>query len=216
MSGTSGEHRFRERGDIVMYRYVGLGQTFVANAATVDHDDVRSTGVYIAPGTPERQIRVADGSFVPRVIPPGYFERVPVAMQEGVFGGGQTLIVWQPGRAHAVHVHWREPDWAPVWFYVNLQTPMMETPTGFDTTDQFLDIVVDADLNWHWKDEDELEEAVGVGRLTVAEAEAVRIEGEHVVADIEARRWSFDGSYDEWRPDPSWPVPPMPDDWESE
>ncbi len=216
MSETRTERRCRKRGDVVICRYVALGQTFVSVAATVDHDDERSTAVYIAPGTPEKQVRLAAGSFVPRVVPPGFFERTPVTMEEGVYGGGPSLIVWRPGRSHAVHVHWRVETWEPDGFYVNLQEPMTETSAGFETTDQFLDIVVDADFNWHWKDEDELEEAVTVGRFTVAEAEAVRIEGERVVVDIEARRWPFDGSFDDWRPDQSGSIPPLSDDWESE
>lgn len=207
------QRRFRKRGDVVISRYVGLGQTFVAVTATVDHDGDRSTGVYLAPGAPERQVRRADGSFIPRVVPPGYFERVGVTMKDGIYGGGPTLVVWQPGRAHAVHVHWRGETWKPDGFYVNLQEPIIVTADGFASTDQFLDIVVDAELNWRWKDEDELEEAVAVGRLTAGEAQAIRAEGERVVVDIEARRWPFDDSYDGWRPDPAWPVPAIPANW---
>ena len=197
-------------------RYVGLGRTFVAVTATVDHDDDRSTGVYLAPGAPERQVRRADGSFIPRVVPPGYWEREGVRMEDGIHGGGPTLVVWQPARAHAVHVHWRAETWKPDGFYVNLQEPMIVTADGFATTDHFLDIVVDADLNWAWKDEDELEEAVAVGRLTIGAARAVRSEGDRVVASIEARHWPFDGSFDTWRPDPAWPIPEIPADWNDE
>lgn len=213
MNETRSQRRRRTRGDVVTCRYVGLGQTFVLTAATVDHDDERSTGVYIAPETPERQVRLVDGSSVPRVVPPGYFDGAKVRMEDGTYGGGPLLIIWRPGRTHAIHVHWKGESWQPNGFYINLQEPMTETPQGFETTDQFLDIVVDADLTWRWKDEDELEQAVAVGRLTVAEAEAVRDEGERVVADIEARRWPFDGSFDNWRPDPAWTLPALPEDW---
>jgi len=182
----------------------------------VDHDDERSTGVYITTGMPLRRLRPADGSSLPRVVPPGYFERTGVTMHEATRELGPSLIVWRPGGAHAVHIHWRGEDWLPNGFYVNLQEPMTETADGFETTDLFLDIVVDADLGWRWKDEDELEEAAAVGRLTATEANAVRIEGERVVADIEARLWPFDGSYDNWRPDPAWPLPVFPKDWNIE
>lgn len=216
MSGISSERPRRQRGDVVTYRYVGLTQTFLSVAATVDHDDRQSIGVYIAPGAPEESIRMEDGSSLPRVIPPGFFERRLVAIEKRLHGGRPSLRIWQPGRAHAVHVQRQAVTCEPDGFYVNLQEPMIRTLDGFATTDHFLDVVVDADLNWRWKDEDELEEAVAIGRLTVGEAEAVRAEGERVIADIEARRWPFDGSYDDWRPDPAWPLPALPDDWESE
>lgn len=194
-------------------RYVGLGRTFFTAPMIVDHDDERSTGVYITTGMPLRWLGPADGSSLPRVVPPGYFERTRVTMHEDTRERGPSLIVWRPGAAHAVHIHWRGNDWRPDGFYVNLQEPATETPEGFETTDLFLDIVVDADLIWRWKDEDELEEALAVGRLTVTEAKAVRIEAERVVADIEARRWPFDGSYDNWRPDSAWPLPVLREDW---
>jgi predicted RNA-binding protein associated with RNAse of E/G family len=99
---------------------------------------------------------------------------------------------------------------------VNLQTPLERTRFGFRSTDQFLDIVVAPDLSWRWKDEDELAEAVDVGRVTPAEASAIRSEGERVVADIEARSWPFDGSMKDWRPDPAWGIPAITGIWNSE
>lgn len=216
MSGTSGQRRRRQREEVVICRYVGLGQTFFAAPMIVDHDDDRSIGVYLAPGTPFKRLRSAGESPLPRVVPPGYFERVETTMEHRIRDRGPSLVLWRPGGAHAVHVHWRGHLWEPDGFYVNLQEPMTETPDGFETTDLFLDIVVERDLQWRWKDEDELEEAVAVGRITAREAEAVRLEGERVVADIEARRWPFDGSYDNWRPDPAWPLPIFPKDWNIE
>jgi len=216
MTDLKNWRRPRGRGDVVTCRYVALGHTFFEAPMVIDHDNDRSTGVYVATGTPLRRLGRVDGASLPRVVPPHYFEYTPVTMHPGTREHGPSLIVWRPGRAHAVHIHWRGDSWELDGYYVNLQAPMTETVAGFETTDLFLDIVVDADLNWQWKDEDELEEAVAVGRLTVTEADAVRREGERVVAGIEARRWPFDGTFDDWRPDPCWPVPPMPDDWNSE
>ena len=57
-----------------------------------------------------------------------------------------------------------------------------------------------------WKDEDELERAAAEGLLDAAE---VRAEAERVLA---ARPWP--SGWEEWRPDPSWPAPVLPDGWE--
>jgi predicted RNA-binding protein associated with RNAse of E/G family len=79
--------------------------------------------------------------------------------------------------------------------------------------DQELDITISPSLTWRWKDEDKFEERVEHGLLSRAEAEAVRREGEAVIADLEARRRPFDEPWPVWRPDPSWPIPSLPDDW---
>lgn len=198
------------RGDVVVCRYVGLGRTFFAAPLIVDHDDVDWTGVYKLPGMPSRQVAPVDGSALPRVVPPGYFERTATSLQRQERGDNPSLVIMRDGRHHAIHVHWDAGTWAPSGFYVNLQTPAIRDACGLSTVDQFLDIRVDAGLEWEWKDEDELDEAVRVGRLTGSEANAVRAEGLLVVSDIDDRRWPFDGSFDDWRPDPAWTVPAFP------
>ena len=127
--------------------------------------------------------------------------------------GHTVLAMLVPGRSHAVQLHWDMPEWRFRQWCVNLQTPFELTRCGIRSTDRFLDIVVDPSLNWRWKDEDEVEEAVRVGRLTIAEAAAIRNEGERVIADIEAVRPPFSDAYTRWRPDQVWEVPPAPIVW---
>jgi len=38
----------------------------------------------------------------------------------------------------------------------------------------------------------------------------IRAEGERVIADIEAARFPFDGTWCDFRPDPAWPTPVLP------
>jgi hypothetical protein len=50
-----------------------------------------------------------------------------------------------------------------------------------------------------------------VDRAARAEQAAeIRSEGERVVADIEAARFPFDGSWLDFRPDEAWPLPTLP------
>jgi hypothetical protein len=59
------------------------------------------------------------------------------------------------------------------------------------------------------KDEDELAEQVELGCFTAEEAAAARAEGERVLAE-----WPFPTGWEDWRPDPSWPVPELPVVWD--
>ncbi|MYH68134.1 MAG: DUF402 domain-containing protein, partial [Dehalococcoidia bacterium] len=102
---------------------------------------------------------------------------------------------------------WWTPDWEFLGWYVNLEEPLRRTPLGFDLRDLWLDIVVDAERNWQWKDEDEVERVVERGLMSEAVADRIRREGEAVIADIERGAWPFTDDIRDWRPDPSWPTP---------
>ena len=65
------------------------------------------------------------------------------------------------------------------------------------------------DLSWSWKDEHELEAASRLGRFSPDEAAAIRAEGERVIA-----AWPFPTGWEDWRPDPSWPIPQLPEGWD--
>lgn len=162
---------------------------------------------YLAHGTRYLRRDAVDGSPPPRVIPPEKFGTVETHLTVQEWRGTHRLIVTQPGRAHAVFLKWRAPSWEFIEWYVNMQAPLQRTERGFSTEDLYLDIRVAPDRSWSWKDEDELELAVGLGRLSRHEADEIRREGERVIRDIEAGAFPFDGSLLAWRPDPDWNIP---------
>jgi len=84
-----------------------------------------------------------------------------------------------------------EPPHPLVW----LQAPMVVRNGGLETTDHALDVIVEPDGTWRWKDEDDFAEAQALGVFTPAEAAAVRAEGERVIA---ARPWPT--GWEDWRP----------------
>jgi predicted RNA-binding protein associated with RNAse of E/G family len=116
--------------------------------------------------------------------------------------------------AHAIHLWWRPPDWRFGGWYINLQEPIRPTPLGFDFMDHVLDVVIDPDLSWRWKDEEELEEAVRLGLLSRQEAASIRAEGERVIAQLEAREPPFCDGWERWQPDPAWPIPGLAAGWD--
>ncbi len=170
-----------------------------------DRDDLIAH--YLADGTHYLRRVAIDGRPPPRVIPAAAISPAGTRFDVGTWRGSHRLIVTRPGEAHAVFLKWRAPSWDFIEWYVNLQEPLRRTEHGFETRDHFLDIKVAPDRSWQWKDEDELEEAIGAGRVTRAEAHAIRREGESVIPDIEAGRFPFDDSLIDWRPYPSWTIP---------
>ena len=158
--------------------------------------------IWVAPGTPVkwpgvdgRMIREA--SLEERFTGP--WEAVDVAWQ-----GEGVLIVGRPARAHSI---WLFPD-SSGW-YVQLEQPWRPWRLGFDTEDHALDVLAEPDGSWRWKDEDELETALRIGFFTKHQADAIREEGEAVIAE-----WPFPTRWEDWRPEPTWPLPTLPPDWD--
>jgi predicted RNA-binding protein associated with RNAse of E/G family len=81
--------------------------------------------------------------------------------------------------------------------------------------DQILDIVISPDLSdWRWKDEDEFAEAERIGVYTSEQAQAIRAEGERVIARLNAQESPFCDGWDNWLPPDEWSIPKFPLGWE--
>ncbi len=124
-----------------------------------------------------------------------------------------TLQLLRPGDWHAVWVSWL-PSGEHWGWYVNLQEPFERTARGFRTIDLVLDVIVDPDLRWRWKDEDELAVFVERGIIDAPLERRICEEALRVIADAEARRAPFGEGWQAWRPDPAWPLPQLPPGWD--
>lgn len=141
------------------------------------------------------------------------------------FSGGWTLsarrwtsmhvlsFAW-PDVGHAV-LHFWDKDWSPRYWYVNVQRPLERWELGFDTLDQDLDAVVEADRSsWTLKDEEDVARGVELGAYSEAEASRFRQEAEAGIQRLLERHPPFDREWADWRPDPAWPTPALPEGWD--
>jgi hypothetical protein len=105
---------------------------------------------------------------------------------------------------YSLWLMWRQGGF--VGWYVNFERDRVRTAVSVDVVDEKLDLVVDPDGRWRWKDEDELVEAARTGYVDEA---AVRAEAERVLSDPP---WAT--GWEDWRPDPSWEAPQLPEGWD--
>lgn len=196
-------------GNQVLVEMMDFGMPFMRLPVTVVWDRPDELALWFADGTPYSHRVQGNGSGIPRVAPPAAFAQLETRLVPTTAPGRAALAVIRPGQAHAVQLHWDMPGWRFRQWYVNLQTPFERTTRGIRCTDRFLDIVVAPDRTWRWKDEEELDEAVRVDRLSTAEVAAIRAEGARVVLDIETGRSPFTDTYTQWRPDPAWKIPAL-------
>lgn len=119
-----------------------------------------------------------------------------------------TLAVVRPGDRFAIWASWL-PSGEQFGYYVNLQEPMVRTDTGFEAMDLMLDVVVEPDLRWAWKDEHEVDELVRLGVYDASLADELRAVGRSVIQRVEAAAAPFDGSLLQRRPSDG-PLPELP------
>ncbi|MEV6629186.1 DUF402 domain-containing protein [Actinoplanes sp. NPDC051470] len=127
---------------------------------------------------------------------------VPITSRRGT-------LTWHPaGRDYSVR--WLfEPDGSFIAWYGNIEAPAAVNGDVLDTADWDLDVVIGPDRAWRWKDEE-----VFTARLAepdaywVPDERRVRAAGHEIIALAEAGEFPFDGTWCDFRPDPSWP--PLP------
>ena len=160
---------------------------------------------WLAPGTTIAQPILADGRDLHDVTA---LERntLPRASWIGPRRREGALILFPAAAAHSIHAF-------PHGWYVNLERKHVWHDRGVDTRDHILDIVCSSSRRWKWKDEDELRDSVVHEIVSAKLAAEIRAEGDRVVELIE--RWTppFSDGWENWRPDPAWPAPLLPDDW---
>jgi hypothetical protein len=137
----------------------------------------------------------------------------PWGLVETVYAFELTVLLIYGGDAHATHVMWNAGHEFIGW-YVNLQEPLRRTRLGFDFLDQELDMVIQPNGDWRWKDEEHLAEAEQWGVFSPAQCAAIRAEAQRVIAKIEARAAPFDGAWSDWHMPSDWPPPSLPAGWE--
>ena len=150
--------------------------------------------VHHEPGTPRRWV---DGNWY---------------LSVGTWRWAELLVLVVPGERRATWVRWSADRTFQGWA-VNLQSELIRTRLGFDIWDHQLDILVDPDRRWRYKDENELELSVELGRMTRDVANEVRAEARRAVDAIERNAAPFCDSWERWTPDPNWTQPGLVDDW---
>ncbi|HEX4931057.1 MAG TPA: DUF402 domain-containing protein [Gaiellaceae bacterium] len=186
----------KERTDAV-WRDVHRGRVWRAQACRIVEESEETIALWMPRGTPTMLPIDREGRRI----------RIPIEAWELEPSVGWTrdaLTLTRPGRAHSIYVFWRDGEFEH--WYVNFEQPLRRSPVGFDTFDEKLDLIVRPDGTYRWKDEDELEQAAALG---LVDAAAVRAEAARVLEE-----WPFPTGWEDWRPDPSWPIPQLPEGWD--
>jgi hypothetical protein len=204
-----------EPGDVILHQEVWRGRVWAARPLIVVDDTDDRLLLWIPKGT----VRKIPATSLGRVDPPTKEARAIENLARGDWiytehtWDVSSLWILRPGDWHAVWISWSEPGVQLGW-YVNLQFPWRRTSIGIETMDLMLDIVVDPDLSWRLKDEEEFEEVVRRGIFDEQLAQRVRDEVEDVIRSIESEQGPFGEPWPTWTANPNWPIPSLLDGWD--
>jgi uncharacterized protein DUF402 len=215
-NGAGAAPRWRP-GDHILWRYRANGANHsgafhICRPVTVVEDSPERLAVWMAPGTECVRPELADGTPI-HLEPLATRYTKPRVTVRSQWTGTGVLKLAHPGEPWSVWLfwdrHWRFKNW-----YVNLEEPRGRWHGGIDSEDHFLDIAVYPDRSWEWRDEDEFAQAQLAGLLSAEQAERIRAAGRAATRLVRAWGRPFCEEWTEWRPDPRWPTPRLPPDWD--
>jgi uncharacterized protein len=184
-------------GETVALRDIWFGEVWRAVPAAVVSDGPETTAVHIAPGSESVYPVDAEGKEIRLAVRGARRARRLVRRR--------SLVLLRPDAPWSIWHMYGENGSLDHW-YVNFEHMLGRGPATLDYVDHKLDLIVRPDGSVTWKDEDELEEA---GRLGLVDPDAVRRDAKRV---LDERPWPT--GWEEYRPDPAWPVPELPPGWD--
>ena len=192
-----------EAGDDVVVRYITRAGSRVGMTwpFKVVRDDAESTALYIPAGS--TFMRWAYGSDGSRELAEGEWRR-------------SVLRLMYPGLGYSVWLFWEGEPHRFTTYYINFEEPFRRTPVGFRTHDHTLDIVVQPNLSWQWKDRPEFEALVAQGHFGAEFAVSVEQAAEDALARLTRSDPPFDGSWCDWEPPGHWLRPKLHPSWRTE
>jgi hypothetical protein len=154
------QSRFRH-GESILYRELDEhGRIVDTKPVVVVEDSDAQVVLWLPLDTPTKKpVLLNHTPGTPRRWEEGNWELI-----DGVWRWAEILIIVRPDDFRATWVRW-SADRIFEGCYVNMQSKLTRTPLGFDLTDHQLDIVVEPDRNWRWKDQDEQSEEKDNERL---------------------------------------------------
>ena len=177
---------------------------------TVVRDDAAGLVAWLPVGTPYLASRLEDGGDLRSGDPYTAFT-APRIQGTAVWRDFDTLRIAPTGVPWSVWLFFEHGSGRFDGWYVNLEEPHTRDRHGVYSGDHVLDVWVEPDRSHARKDEHELAEAVRQGRYTPEQA--ARIEANAAAAEAVIDAWGppFCDGWENFEPDPAWPLPTLPE-----
>jgi protein associated with RNAse G/E len=126
----------------------------------------------------------------------------------------RLLLVFEHQKYYSTILFWDHTSHAFLCYYINFQLPFQRNQCALDTLDLDLDLIVRPDFSLEWKDVEDYQKAIEQGLILPEWTRQIEIAKVDVLERIEKRKYPFDGSWLDWRPDPNWSPPRLLENWD--
>lgn len=120
------------------------------------------------------------------------------------------LFIHRPDRWSRTSLGWDTATGKLTCWYINFELPATTTPIGIATMDLTVDIWVNPDRTWEWKDRDDFLALLDDHTFDPAIRDHVDAEATEVLAELRGRTGPFADEWLDFRPEPEWTVPKLP------
>jgi predicted RNA-binding protein associated with RNAse of E/G family len=135
-------------------------------------------------------------------------------LEEFTWHTNRVLTITESEKYYSIMLFWNHARNEFLGYYVNFQLPFQRSHCGIDSLDLDLDIVIEPDLSFRWKDEDDYQKAIEQGILIPEWVQNIENAKPEIMERLEKRQYPFDDSWLNWRPDSTWSPPTLPENWD--
>ena len=200
-------------GDMVAWRGIYRDRIWYVQTAIVVKDTVDETVLARLPGAQGR----AERDYVQRKKNGRRrwdFQHEDWILEDFPWHTNRLLFLLEPEQYYSTILFWNHESNSFLGYYINFQLPFIKRDRSIDTLDLELDIDIHPDLSFQWKDVDDYEKGIETGIILPEWVQGVELAKIEILDKLEKRQYPFDGSWLDWRPDPSWKPPQLPENWD--
>lgn len=204
-------------GDVVAFRGIYNNRVSYVQSAVVVQDQPEEIALVVLPGAecfaPANYMSGKHGASG-QWDRWGEYESGDWTMEGYQWRTNRLLFLLYPEKYYSSVYFWRDATNEFLCYYINFQLPFRRSEIGFDTFDLELDIIVEPTYEWQWKDMEEYQSGIERGIILDIWVEEIDKAKPEIFDKLEKREYPFDGSWLDWKPDPSWEPPKLPENWD--
>jgi protein associated with RNAse G/E len=126
----------------------------------------------------------------------------------------RLLILLEPDKFYSTMYFWNHATNEFLCYYMNFQVPYERGTNSVDTLDLDLDLIINPDFSFQWKDEEDYQQAIRHAIISSEWVKGIETAKGDIFEKLEKRQYPYDGSWLDWMPDPNWTPPKLPKNWD--
>lgn len=200
-------------GDVISWRGIYRGRVWHCQPTILVKDSSEEVVITLLPGTE---------CIVEESYPKGkkhgrrrwHFMKEDWQLAKYTWQTNRLLLIFEPEKYYSTVLFWNQASNEFLCYYINFQLPFQRNLCALDTLDLDLDLIVRPDFTYEWKDEEDYQKAIEHGIISREWIQSIEAAKPEILEKLEKRYYPFDGSWLNWMPDPDWPAPKLPENWD--